>query len=333
MARVFLSPSQTVNTQQMSMITDAIEPLLQTNGIEYARVRQGAPVAEAIASANAGNFDVYLGIHSNSSSVPGAAFGNRNYFWETSQNGRRLAQDIADEFSLIYYDPSRTTIVPNRTQEELRRTRMPAVNVFTAFHDNQKDERWIQTNIQNIAQAIVRALARYFGITYIGPCMDGEDNAAGQTFTGFRWARVCDLDTALNIRNAPNGDVLFTLPRGSQVIVTGQEKDGFTPVRFDSWNGWAASQFICICRISKAPVRPPVIPPIMPPLPQFKIGRVQTHGSNLNLRDAPSLQGNIIAQMPNNSHLLILQTVGDWYYVFWNGQLGFASKDWITTQA
>ena len=374
MPRVFLSPSQEdfnptvlgVNEMQlMSIIADAMEPLLQVNGIEYQRVRPGAPVTEAINAANAGNFDVYLGIHSNASPIPGAAHGNRNYFWESSVNGRRLAQTIADEFAQIYYDPTRATIVPNREMEELRRTRMPAVMVFTAFHDNEKDARWIQTNIQAIAQALVRALAKYFDLTYVGPCMGNmTQGAAGHIFQGFRWAQVCTQEGALNVRSSPNGNVMFTLPRGTQVIVTGPERDGFTPIRFDFWSGWVASQFLCICCNRPATVRPPVIPPIFPPVmpvppigvippvippigvfppvtpepptisppppaPLLRVGRVHTHGANLNLRTEPSMEGRIIAQMPNNSHLLVLRDLGDWYYVFWNRHLGFAAKEWI----
>jgi len=350
MPRVFLSPSQqTYNqtllgvneAQLMSMIADAMEPLLQTNEITYSRVREGATPEQAIAAANAGGYDVYLGIHSNASPVPGGAHGNRNYFWATSANGKRLAQDIADEFSLIYYDPSRTTIVPDTTRPELRRTRMPAVIVETAFHDNEMDARWMQTNIQNIAEAIVKALARYFGITYVGPCRHGDAPATGHTFRGFRWARACTDGGALNIRQSPNGPVMFTVPANSQFIVTGQERDGFTPIRINFWNGWAASQYVCICRLP-APVRPPIIPPVVTPvppiapippnLPEFKIGIIRTNGSNLNLRAEPSMSGQIIAQMPNYSPVLILSEVGDWYYVFWNGQLGFASKEWIQIQ-
>ncbi|MCL2586608.1 MAG: N-acetylmuramoyl-L-alanine amidase [Firmicutes bacterium] len=355
MPRVFLSPSQEdfnptvlgVNEKElMRLIADAMEPLLHTNGIEFQRVRDGATMQEAINAANAYGADVYLGIHSNASPTPGAAFGNRNYFWETSTNGRRLAQDIADEFSRIYYEPSRATIVPNRNKPELQRTRMPAVMSYTAFHDNEKDARWIQTNIQNIAQAYVKALVRYFGLTYVAPCTRGQVTAEGYSFRGFRWATVCTTETAVNIRNAPNGPVMFTLPRNTQIIVTGAERDGFTPIRFDFWNGWASSQFICICR-NEPQVTPPVFPPIYPeippvmpippigtippttPPPAVKIAQVRTHGSNLNLRQQPSLRADIIAQMPNGSHLLILGEQGDWYYVFWNRHLGWASKEWI----
>ena len=386
MPRVFLSPSQQdfnqtvlgVNEAElMSMIADAVEPLLEANNITYTRAQRGATPNQAIAAANAGGYDVFLGINSNASPVPGTAYGNRNYFWETSTNGRRLAQDIADEFSRIYYEPSRATIVPNRTMDQLRRTRMPAVMSFTAFHDNEKDARWIQTNIQNIAEALVRGLARYFGLEYVAPCQHGTVPANGYDFEGNRWATICVDESALNIRREPNGPVMFTLPRGTQVIVTGPEQEGFVPIRFNFWDGWGAAQFVCICK-QPSPIRPPVfpiVPPIFPepvppiaPIPPITpvppIGtlppttpvtpiapvppcncqvpptgiipptmahraRVHTNGSNLNLRSEPSMNGRIIAQMPNGSHLLVLRQAGDWLYVFWNRHLGWASKDWV----
>lgn len=357
MRRVYLAPSmqsfnQTalgVNEQVlMSMITDAIEPLLRLNNISYIRAREGMTTQQMIDEANANNMNAYVGIRSNTSPTPGAAFGNRNYFWHSSSRGRALAQSMADEFSKIYYDPSRAAIVPNNTQEELRRTRMPAVNIFTAFHDNLTDARWIQSNIQSIAQAIVRALVAYFGQTYIAPCSMGTHGVVNNYMAGrLEWAVVCTAQTALNIRRSPNGDVVFTLPRNSQVVVIGGPQDGFVKIRYNFWEGWASAEFICLCDTGK-PIQPPVapIPPIgtlppvspVPPIGEIpptmaRMAHVRTQGSNLNMRSGPGLTFPVISQMPNGARILVLRQVGDWYQVFWNGQLGWAHSNYVVLES
>ncbi|MCL2755717.1 MAG: SH3 domain-containing protein [Firmicutes bacterium] len=282
MPRIYLSPSlqpwnQTVlgvsEEFLMNMIADAAEPLLKTNGIDYVRSRIGMTLNEVIAESNAGNFDAHVAIHSNAAPEPGSARGSRQYFFTTSSNGKRLAENFRDEFKMIYPEPDRVTINPTTDLAELRQTKAPAVHSEVAFHDNILDAQWIQNNIQSIAIAIVKALAKYFGIEYRKPCMQGTMPVSGTnwTFNGFQWAEVCTNSESLNIRSAPNGNVLFVLSRGAQVIITGAAQDEWVPVRFNYWDGWASSRFICACNIER-PVTPPIAPvPPTPPIPPIVI--------------------------------------------------------------
>jgi len=388
MPQVYIAPSQQsfnqtalgVNEQVlMNMIADALEPLMTLNGINYIRAREGMTTQQMIQEANEAGSDIYVGIRSNASE--GGGNGSRTYFWANSQQGRRLAEDMVAEFKKIYYNPSQVTAVPNTTQEELRRTRMPAVNVFTAFHDNMTDARWIQSNIQAIAEAIMRAITHYFGQNYVAPCANPSGPVLGSAIIAFpEWAVVCTQTGSLNIRREPNGEVIFTLPRGTKLIVTGNPRDGFVPVRYNFWHGWASTEFICPCRVPVSPpiapvpptppvtpvppigTNPPIMPPIgiippcmrppigiVPPLPpappvtpvppigeipqapcyEPRIARVRTQGSNLNMRDCPSMSCRVIAQIPNHSHILVIKQEGDWYWVYFNGYLGWSHSDYI----
>jgi|GEM_PF-25117 len=370
MPKIYLSPSlqpwnQTVlgvsEEFLMGMIADAIEPLLQTNGIDYIRSRAGMTLNQVIAESNTGNFDAHVAIHSNASPTPGSARGSRQYFFTTSTNGRRLAEHFRDEFARIYPEPVRVTINPTTDLAELRQTRAPAILSEVAFHDNILDAQWIQNNIQNIAQAIVRALSRYFGMIYREPCTSGITPilSSNWSWNGMQWAQVCTQSESLNIRSAPNGNVLFTLPSGSQVIITGAMQDEWVPIRFNYWDGFASARFICACNSNGGtdtmPLPPvtPIPPIIMPPpsvvtpvppigtiphppsrkcgeLPTMAcIATVRTQSGNLNLRTAPDTSAPIITRMPNSTRILLLGEHDGWYYVFWDNHFGWASKDYI----
>lgn len=69
------------------------------------------------------------------------------------------------------------------------------------------------------------------------------------------------------------------------------------------------------------------IPFILPSAIQY--GQVTTDGSNLNIRDYPSMEGTIIGKIPNNAAVLINGETGNWYVVSYNNIVGYASKDFI----
>ena len=57
---------------------------------------------------------------------------------------------------------------------------------------------------------------------------------------------------------------------------------------------------------------------------------VSADGSNLNLRSYPSVGGKIIGSIPDGAVVSIYGNVGNgWYVVNYNGQVGYASGDYI----
>lgn len=69
------------------------------------------------------------------------------------------------------------------------------------------------------------------------------------------------------------------------------------------------------------------IPFVLPSAIQY--GMVVTDGSNLNIRDYPSMEGKIIGKIPNNAAVLINGETGNWYVITYNNIAGYASKDFI----
>ncbi|WP_295092810.1 N-acetylmuramoyl-L-alanine amidase [Ruminococcus sp.] len=66
------------------------------------------------------------------------------------------------------------------------------------------------------------------------------------------------------------------------------------------------------------------------PAGAIRWGTVTTNGSNLNIRNYPSLSGTIIGSIPNNATVMINGQINGWYVVNYNGTIGYSSSDFIT---
>ena len=74
MPKIYLSPSlQEYNPYvdggneeyYMNLIADAMEPYLNSSGIQFTRNEPSQKLSQAIAQSNAGNYDLHLALHSN----------------------------------------------------------------------------------------------------------------------------------------------------------------------------------------------------------------------------------------------------------------------------
>lgn len=180
MPRVYLSPSlQEYNVfvnggteeEYANLIADAMEPYLLASGIEVGRNRPEMTLGEAIADSNAGNYDLHFAIHSNAApaSLAGKLQGTDVYYFYKSPYGEEIADLVEDEMEDIYPDPEKVDTIATATLRELRRTNAPAVLVETAYHDNPEDALWIKDNIDAIARAYTKAIAKYFGLPWKSP--------------------------------------------------------------------------------------------------------------------------------------------------------------------
>ena len=180
MPSVFLSPSLQENNAYtgggneeyyMNLVADAMIPYLDASGITVVRSDISGTLGDAIAKSNAGNYDLHLAIHSNAApeSLSGQLRGTDVYYYTTSVNGKRAAEIFANNFKLIYPQPSKVCTVPTTTLAELRRTRAPAILIEVAYHDNVQDATWIRNNIEAIARNLSASTADYLGVQFIEP--------------------------------------------------------------------------------------------------------------------------------------------------------------------
>lgn len=180
MPKIYLSPStQEYNPYTgggneeyyTNLIADAMVPYLRASGITFSRNNPGGTVGDSIRSSNSGTYDLHLAIHSNAAPdrLAGTIQGPDVYYYRTSPDGRRAADIIANNLTLIYPIPSLVTVLPTTALAELKRTKAAAVLVEIAYHDNEKDADWIRNNIQTIARNLSLSVCDYLGVQFAEP--------------------------------------------------------------------------------------------------------------------------------------------------------------------
>ena len=243
MPSVYLSPStQEKNlyviggTEEyyMNRVADAMEPFLEASGIVFGRNTPQMTAAGSIRQGNAGNYDLYLAIHSNASpdNMYGQLMGTDVFYYPTSVNGKRFAQLIAKNMAEIYPRPELVDIRATTALGEVRQTKMPASLVEIAYHDNREDADWIVDNIELIGETLAKSVAEYFGVPFVRP----EAGAVGTVrLTG----------GALNIRSAPslNAPIINRAYNGDRVLILGEDGDWYK-VNYAGKPGFAVKRYI-----------------------------------------------------------------------------------------
>lgn len=221
----------------MNRLADALVPYLNAIGIQYRRNRPDMTAASSIRQANAGQYDLYLALHSNA--APEGRYGEERgiiaFYYPGSENGRRAAELLAEQLRQVYPLPDRVTVRPTTTLGEVRQPRFPSVLLEIGYHDNYADARWIENDREAIAQAIARGLAEYFGLPFVYP-LEREEEGTVEVRYG-----------TLNLRDYPSaqGRIIAGLPDGAAVTVYGL-RDGWATVHYDGLVGYAAAAYIDI---------------------------------------------------------------------------------------
>ena len=244
MPTIYLSPSTQEWNQyvtgsgseeyNMNRLADALVPYLLSNAIQYRRNRPEMTAASSIREANAGNYDLYLALHSNG--APEGRYGEERgiiaFYYPTSTKGRRAAELIAEELRKIYPLPNKVTTRETTTLGEVSQSNAPAVLVEIGYHDNWSDAQWVEGHMDAIAQQLARALTEFFGLPFIYPMDPVEGRVA------VSWG-------TLNLRSypAPTGTVIANLPNGAPVTIYG-EWQGWYVVHHEGHVGYAAAAFI-----------------------------------------------------------------------------------------
>ena len=328
MPNVFLSPSlQPFNTyinggneaEIMGYLADAIEPYLTINNIAYTRSKMPNTLQNAVNQSNQGNYDLHLALHSNASPEDrkGEFRGIQGYYYPTSAKGKQASQDLVDALKPIYPLPDLVYTVPSTTIFELRRTKAPAVLMEIGYHDNLQDAIWIKNNIQNIASALAKGLTNYFNLpfkevcTQIGNNINSTSNIRNNVYISIR----TNDGSLLNIRSEPNtqSQILGQIPSGQKALLLEKLDNGWAKIRYNVIEGYSFGDYLFAC-VEK----------------QQTVAKITTDGSNLNLRSQPNLNAHILARIPNNATVTVLEQAGAWYKVKYMGVTGYVLGDFLT---
>ena len=328
MPNIFLSPSlQPFNlyvnggneAQIMGYLADALEPYLTVNGITYTRSRMPNTLQNAVNTSNQGDYDLHLALHSNASpdDRAGEFRGIQGYYYPTSAKGKLAAQDLVDALKPIYPLPDLVYTVPSTTIFELRRTKAPAVLMEIGYHDNLEDAIWIKANIQNIASALAKGLTTYFNLpfkevcTQIGNNINLTSNVRNNAYISIR----TNDGSLLNIRSQPNtqSEILGQIPSGQKALLLEKLNNGWAKIRYNAIEGYSFGDYLFTCQENFE-----------------KIAKVNTDGSNLNLRAQPDFNANIIGRIPNNATVTVLEQAGAWYKVRYMGVIGYVLGDFLS---
>ena len=219
----------------MNRIADAMEPYLRANTIRFTRNTPEMTAASSIAQAARGSYDFYLALHSNASgdgSSEGRQRGIIAFYYPTSTNGRRAADIFVTNLKEIYPLPQLVTARATTALGEVRQPKMPSVLLEIGYHDNTADARWIEENVQRIAENLSRSLTEYFALPFIYP-------------TTPRTGTVITEESALNVRAYPSmsGQVVGSVPREAQLTVYGQY-DSWYSMAYGNLAGYVRSEYV-----------------------------------------------------------------------------------------
>ncbi len=219
----------------MNRIADAMEPYLRANTIRFTRNTPEMTAASSIAQAARGSYDFYLALHSNASgdgSSEGRQRGIIAFYYPTSTNGRRAADIFVTNLKEIYPLPQLVTARATTALGEVRQPKMPSVLLEIGYHDNTADARWIEENVQSIAENLSRSLTEYFALPFLYP-------------TTPRTGTVITEESALNVRAYPSmsGQVVGSVPREAQLTVYGQY-DSWYSMAYGNLAGYVRSEYI-----------------------------------------------------------------------------------------
>ncbi len=243
MSTIYLNPSIQFQSDSgsgeeqhlLNRIAEAMAPFLRVNGIKYVRSRPRSTEAQVIRESNAEYYDLHLTLHLNASPVnlTGRLMGTDIFYFTYGSRAKRAAEIFADNFKIIYHNPTLVKAVPTTQIAEITKTKAPAILMEIAYYDNQQDLAWLEPNIDAIALNLVESLTRYFGVPFISSRMP-EARGLVKTESG-----------RMNLYRQPDAgaDILAKVPNNAQVVLVGRWNDWYV-AEYNGTMGYALAKYI-----------------------------------------------------------------------------------------
>lgn len=176
--KVYFSPSdQTRNTYAAGNTTEAIQcRQIALYAVEAAKRCGFEALTDAtsggddamdkrIAESNKWGADVHIPIHTNAFNKQ--VKGTRLFCYAIPGEGYDICKAIMNTLSPI--TPGESDNITTARFAEILNADAPTAYIEVAFHDNAEEAQWIIDHKKDIAEAIVKGLCNYYGMTYIAP--------------------------------------------------------------------------------------------------------------------------------------------------------------------
>ena len=178
------------------------------------------------------------------------------------------------------------------------------------------------------SEYVFTATDEELGLTASTPTPVPTPTASPQQSTATVTAR-----SGLKLRSMPDasGQVLATMPRGTQVTLLGPQQNGFYPVRYGDAQGYASAAYLSVDTGAQAPV-PTAVPTATPRPSQPVAGRTATvtAASGLNLRADSNTYSDVVAMLAYGVEVVVTGEAVDGFYPVRVGTLsGYVSADYL----
>lgn len=182
--KIYFSPSdQTKNTYAVGNTNEAaecrqialyaVEAATRCGFEAKANVTAGgdAGMETRVKESNAWGADLHIPIHTNA--FNGEVMGTRLFVYSKDGEGYQAATDVMAALAPI--TPGESDSITVKHFYEVHAADSPTVYVEVGFHDSKTEAQWIIDHKQEIAEAIVKGCCNHFGVKYIAPAEEAEE--------------------------------------------------------------------------------------------------------------------------------------------------------------
>ena len=145
---------------------------------------------------------------------------------------------------------------------------------------------------------------------------------------------MVNISSSLRVRQSPstNSSVVGYLYNGEKFDIKGKSGDWYY-INASGKIGYVHKDYVKEVSGNSSTEKPPTTTPGTPPAPekpqQEEVGTVYNVSTNLRMRNKPSSDGQVLAYILPNEKVKIKGSTGSWYYIEYNGKVGYAHSDYI----
>lgn len=167
----------------------------------------------------------------------------------------------------------------------------------------------------------------YIMAKYLDIIQSSGSNAPAEPLPVIGTAQVTTPSGSLNLRAMASTDGLLIaqIPQHTKIPVHANQ-DGWTQVSYQGQSGWVMTKYLTMLSTET----PPATEPDTPDQEPEQYARVTTASGSLNLRETKSGSARILATIPRNTTIPVLEKTKDWTRTTYAGKTGWVMNSFLT---